>query len=224
MNRSQPWKFQKRKHGKPDGSGAPRSHVPGKQGHKPAPAPHKGPYEEVEGTLQLKGNFGFVLSENPKLGDVMVSGPTLKTAMGGDRVRARVMSAPEAPRRSGEIIAVLTHSRSTVVGAFRRMGNLPVVAPEDEGPLVHLTDLGTHVPHVGDIVTAKIMSWATDQKPAQGVLQEVIGPRDAPGVDLQTLIRKYELPDAFPPEAAIEAEAFGAEVPEKAWQSRQTFF
>ena len=193
-------------------------------GHHPArPAPRGEPVF-VEGALQLKGTFGFVLSEDPKQGDVMVAGPTLKMAMNGDRVRARITSEPGAPRRSGEITHVLVHSRSTVVGTFRRMGNLPVLVPEDEGALVHLKSLGSHVPHVGDIVTAKIESWATEQKAAQGALQEVLGPRDAPGVDLQSLIRKYELPDAFPPDTAAEADAFGSEVPESVWKNRETFF
>jgi exoribonuclease R len=65
----------------------------------------------------------------------MIQGPSLRLAMNGDRVRARVTSSPEEPRRAGEIVDVLVHSRQTVVGIFRRMGNLPVLAPEDESPL-----------------------------------------------------------------------------------------
>jgi len=177
-----------------------------------------------EGVLQLKGKFGFVLSENPPLGDVMVQGPSLRLAMGGDRVRARVTSKPGEPRRSGEIVQVLVHSHQTVVGAFRRMGNLPVVVPEDEGPMVNLTDLQSLVPHVGDIVTARIVTWATEKEAAKGILTEVLGPRDAPGVDLQSLIRKYELPDAFPLEVVKEADAWGHDVPEAGWRGRETFF
>jgi ribonuclease R len=192
--------------------------------HPAKPSAPRGEPVFVEGLLQLKGKFGFVLSEDPKVGDVMVQGPGMRLAMGGDRVRARVTSRPEEPRRSGEITEVLVHSRQTVVGAFRRMGNLPVVVPEDDGPMVHLADLKNFVPHVGDIVTARITSWATAKDAATGVLAEVLGPRDAPGVDLQSLIRKYELPDAFPPEVATEADTFGAEVPDSAWQNRETFF
>jgi ribonuclease R len=200
---------------------------PPKHRHPAKPAPHHAPPHApriVDGVLQLKGKFGFVLSEDPKQGDVMVQGATLKLAMDGDRVRARVTSKPDEPRRSGEIAEVLVHARQSVVGAFRRLGNLPVIVPEDDGSPVHLIDLQSHVPHVGDIVTARIQSWATPKEAARAVLTEVLGPRDAPGVDLQTLIRKYELPDAFPPEAVREADAWGVEVPESAWQGRETFF
>jgi len=72
----------------------------------------------VEGVLQLKGAFGFVLSEDPAVGDVMVNGPTLKMAMGGDRVARRVTSARRRlvrdPRPSlRRTRRVLVHSRST---------------------------------------------------------------------------------------------------------------
>jgi len=185
--------------------------------------PHRTPVL-VEGILQHKGKIGFVLSEDPKVGDVLIQEPSLRLAMNGDRVRARVTSAPGELRRAGEITQVLVHSHETVVGAFRRMGNLPVLVPEDESAFIHLTDLQSLVPHVGDVVTARITSWPTGKEAAKGILVEVLGPRDAPGVDLQTLIRKYELPDAFPLDVQKEAEAFGTEVPENLWRERETLF
>src|SRR4051812_21331325 len=90
--------------------GRPRSQVPSRHpGQAPPSRPPTGPQKTsafVEGFLQLKGKFGFVLSEDPKVGDVMVQGPTLRLAMNGDRVRARVVSGPDALRRSGDIVEV----------------------------------------------------------------------------------------------------------------------
>jgi ribonuclease R len=144
--------------------------------------------------------------------------------MNGDRVRARVATAPGDLRRTGEITEVLVHARQTVVGAFRRMGNLPVLVPEDESAFVHLTDLQSLVPHVGDVITARVTTWPTAKETAKGILMEVLGPRNGPGVDLQALVRKYELPDAFPPDVTREAEAFGSDVPESLWHGRETLF
>jgi len=185
--------------------------------------PHRSPVL-AEGVLQHKGKIGFVLSEDPKAGDVLIQGPSLRLAMNGDRVRARVTSAPGELRRAGEITQVLVHAHQTVVGAFQRMGNLPVLVPEDESAFVHLVDLQSLVPHVGDVVTARITIWPTAKEAARGILVEVLGPRDAPGVDLQTLVRKYELPDAFPPDVIHETDAFGANVPESVWSGRETLF
>ena len=63
--------------------------------------PHRSPVL-AEGVLQHKGKIGFVLSEDPKVGDVLIQGPSLRLAMNGDRVRARVTSAPGELRRAGE--------------------------------------------------------------------------------------------------------------------------
>ena len=178
----------------------------------------------VEGVLQHKGKIGFVLSEDPKAGDVLIQGPSLRLAMNGDRVCARVTSASGDLRRAGEITQVLVHAHQAVVGAFQRMGNLPVLVPDDESAFVHLLDLQSLVPHVGDIVTARMTTWPTAKEAGKGILIEVLGPRDAPGVDLRTLIRKYELPDAFPPDVIREADAFGTDVPESAWRGRETLF
>jgi len=178
----------------------------------------------IEGILQLKGKFGFVLSEDPKAGDVMVQGPGLRLAMNGDRVRVRVTSAPGVPRRAGEILEVLVHARKTIVGVFQREGNRAMVVPEDDSAMIQITDMKSFVPHIGDLVTAHILTWPTPHQPGTGVLTEVLGPRSAPGVDLRSLIRKYELPDGFPPEVAAEADGFGTEVPEALWKTRETFF
>ncbi len=178
----------------------------------------------VEGLLQLKAKFGFVLSEDPALGDVMVDGPTLKLAMNGDRVRARVVSEPDAIRRCGVITDILVHSRTTAVGTFRRVGHVPALVPENEGAPVTLVDLQSFVPHVGDVVAARILRWPTEQNAAEGVLTQVLGPRDSPGVDLKALVLKHELPDGFTLDVVKEAEAFGDQVPETVWKSRENFF
>lgn len=225
MSRHKPWDWKKKKDARHEGRPAARSpeQLKAKHSHTPKASPSKNDEEVVEGFLQMKTNFGFVLSEIPNVPDVMISGATLKLAMDGDRVRAKVTSVKEG-RKSGDIFEVLTRAHQTVVGAFRRLGNLPVVVPDDAGQPVHLTDLGSFVPHVGDVVTARIESWPTAQQAAQGILIEVLGPRDAAGVDLKTLVRKHELPDAFPDEVVAEADHFGTEVPPSAWQDRENFF
>ena len=92
--------------------------------------------------MQLKGRVGFILTDNPKLSDVLVEGPTLRLAMDGDRVRAKLISGREAARRYGQITHILTHARDTFVGAFQVLNNVPCLVPEDEGAPLVLTDAG----------------------------------------------------------------------------------
>ncbi len=206
----------------------PRSHPSRRPHSRPPSHPHPPPRERefVEGVLQLKGKVGFILSEDPRHGDVLVQGPSLRLAMDGDRVRARVTSPAGAPRRAGEIVVVTTRARSTAVGTFKRLGNMAVIATENEGPLVRLLDMGGFSPKVGDVAVARITRWPTGKEMAGGTLTDVLGSRDTPGVDLTAVIRHYELPQGFPPHVEAEARTFGEHVTESAWRApgRESFF
>ena len=64
----------------------------------------------IEGKLQHKGHFGFLISEQEGGRDVYVSGPTLKLAMDGDRVAVRIVGN-RGGKVSGEIARVITQTR-----------------------------------------------------------------------------------------------------------------
>jgi len=180
----------------------------------------------VEGVFQNKGKFGFVLSEDPLVGDVLIQGPSLSLAMGEDRVRARIKSAPSEARRSGEIVEVLSRAHQTVVGTFKRLGSMAVLVAQADERQIRILDMKGLSPKVGDLAVARITHWPSMKEPAMGQLTEVLGDGDKPGVSLEAVIRQYELPQDFSPEANREADAFGTEVPEGAWRapSRQLFF
>lgn len=178
----------------------------------------------VEGNLQMKGRVGFVLSEVPGQTDVLVEGPTLRLAFDGDRVKARVTSGPGAPRRFGEIIEVVHRARETMVGAFARIEGHPAVTTEESPIPIKLLDLRGKTPGSGELVVLRITRWPTKHEGPAGVLEEILGPRSAPGVELKALIKKHNLPDAFPPEVEREAEAIGSEVSQDALQGRTILF
>ena len=110
----------------------------------------------VEGFLELKGNVGFVTTDQAGQTDVLVQGPTLKLAMDGDRVLVRVRSTQADGRRIGEITAVKEHARKTMVGLFKRKQGVCTVEPETDGPVVRLIDLKGMNPHDGDLVVARL--------------------------------------------------------------------
>ncbi len=214
--------FRKKKH-----SERPRSHPQPHKGHKPGSSPSKETPKAplfVEGALQLKGKFGFVLSEDPRFGDVMVQGPSLRMAMADDRVRARVTSTPDALRRTGEIVEVLARAHQTAVGDFRRFGNMAALFSQNDDSIIRILDMGGFSPKVNDVVVVKITRWPTAKETAAGTLTEVLGSRDTPGVDLEAILREHELPKDFSSDVLAEAEAYGDEVPPEMVKGRETFF
>ncbi len=178
----------------------------------------------LEGRVQIKGNVGFVITEEPGQTDVLIQGPSLKLAMEGDRVMVRVRSTQSDGRRLGEITGVKEHARKTMVGLFKRKQGVVFLEPETDGPVVRLSDLKGMNPHDGDLVVAEITMWPTQNKGAVGVLKKVLGPREQAGVDLKALINKYELPDEFSSEVDAEARTHGDEVPPMALKGRELLF
>ena len=192
----------------------------GRDGVRPRLSPNK----TVEGILQIKGRFGFILSDKENVPDVLVQGPSLKMARDGDRVCARLLSSCAADRQSGEVTDVLTRARKTAVGAICRINDVSYLVPEDEDFRVRFKDPKCLAPAEGYFAVDEITRWPSKAEDAEGVLTEVLGPAKGPGVDLLTVIRRFELPDTFPPVVVAEADAFGDEVSPESLEGRTHFF
>ncbi|MEK6543462.1 MAG: ribonuclease R [Elusimicrobiota bacterium] len=178
----------------------------------------------VEGQLVLKGKFGFILSEKPGIADIYVQGDSLRLAMNGDRVLVRLIPSSEPPRPEGEIVRVVNRVRSNIVGIFRKSKTMSLLVPEDGSESVRILDDNSLTAKENDLVVVKITRWPTPEIWAGGTLIEVLGPRTSADVDLKALLRKYELPDVFPAPVQAQADSFAQEVPNTAWQGRESFF
>ena len=219
-------KFQGPRHGKivSHGTNVPKKTVvqrklsPGTNVPQGANAP---PGAFVEGKIQHKGRFGFVLSETVGKPDLFISGPSLKLAMNGDRVRARTLRGGDRPE--GEIVSVVTRARTTLVGTFQG-GPRPVLVLEGPGDPVTILDKGAVRPETGDLCALTVTRWATAHESAGGTLTEVLGRRNDPAADLKFLLRKYSIADAFSADVEKEAQSFGDDVPSAAWDGRRSFF
>ena len=209
-------------HGRPVSSGErPGSVVPKqKNSARPSGVPQN-PSPAVEGVLQHKGRFGFVLSETPGKPDLFITGPTLKLAMNGDRVQARMLRSGDRPE--GEILSVMRRARTTLVGVYRA-GTPPALAPEGAGDPVAIMDMGGLTPTAGDLCVLRVTRWPSPSEPAAGVLTEILGRRNDPSADLKFLLRKYSIADSFPADVEQEAASFGDDVPPSSWAGRKTFF
>ncbi len=83
----------------------------------------------------------------------------------------------------------------------------------------------THKNLEGLVVDVAITDWPTATRPARGRVIEVLGDRDAFGVDVEILIRKHHLPHTFPDRVLQEARAVA--VPPvndlETWRQRRDF-
>jgi ribonuclease R len=108
------------------------------------------------------------------------------------------------------VVKVLQRKRRQLVGTLRKTPMFYYVLP-DETRIPHDISVPPHgrPAAVGQKVVVELKDWPDRRKPPEGVITEVLGAPDAPGVDLLSIIRKHDLPTSFP--EAVEQEA--ADIP-----------
>jgi ribonuclease R len=157
---------------------------------------------------------------------IYIAGNNLNQAVHGDRVVVRVEHEREEGRAEGRIVRILERGMQRVVGRYdvdeRGLG---FVIPFDRRLTMDLQvakgdSLGAAG---GDMVVAEITRWPTATRPALGRVKEVLGPIDAPGVDVAVIIHKYGLNDDHPEAVIAEAKRLGTVVRERDMQGRTDF-
>ncbi len=161
----------------------------------------------VRGRLQtIRSGAGFVV---PEAGDedLFVPAEGLASAIDGDRVIARVERRRRGERPQGRVIRVIERGRETLVGVFHPARNFGFVTPEDRKvPRDVFVPPGHESSAVeGDVVVVHVTDWGDGHKGPVGEVTRVLGPLDAPGVDVLAVAYGHELPLQFPPEVEEEA-------------------
>jgi ribonuclease R len=180
----------------------------------------------IEGKLQHKGHFGFLISEQEGGRDVYVSGPTLKLAMDGDRVAVRIVGN-RGGKVSGEIARVITRGRTTMVGALRRAGKFWGLIPEggtvEDALEVTGADKGVELVE-GQIAALRIERWPTEQRSAGGAVFEILGSPDDPKTRVKAVVASKDIPTEFPQEVLDAAEALPHDPEPSSWEGRRVLF
>ena len=167
------------------------------------------------GHLQMnERGFGFLVPTNPADADFYVGAEDTGTAFHGDLVLARLKEQRGGRQRDsrlrGEVVKVLQRKRRQLVGTLRKTPMFYYVLP-DESRIPHdiCVPAPTGTPPLGQKVVVELKDWPDRRKPPEGVITEVLGAPDAPGVDLLSIIRKHDLPTSFPE----KVEQAAAEIP-----------
>ncbi len=148
--------------------------------------------------------FGFVILEKAGERDVFIPARSTLGAMDGDPVVARIESAE---KRHGSIVRVLEHTHKRLAGTLMKAGDTLFVSPRDKSmsfDVVVTRPKGIKVEE-GDMVSAEIIEYPADQRPAIGRILKKIPAPDAPLSEIESIIDEYGLPGPFP--AAVRAEA-----------------
>jgi ribonuclease R len=188
------------------------------------------------GVLQVNPDgFGYLLNESGDgLGDLYISAENQGTAMHKDRVVARIVrdrtpserGRRQRANREGRVIKILVRANQTIVGTLQRSKNFYYVVP-DEPALVHDIYVAAQpgsmprMPEVNDKVVVRLDPWEHRHLNPEGGIIEVLGPAREPGVDILSIIRKHDLPVAFPDLVLQEAEQIPLDISQRELRTRE---
>src|SRR5438477_4875909 len=178
----------------------------------------------VTGKLSIhQAGYGFLVPEKAGEPDIFIAAENTGTAMNGDRVVARINRdvpqrrakdrAGQASRNrsEGRVIRILERARDTIVGTLQHSRNFYYVVPDDPR-LVHNVYVQVppraklpKAPTDGDKVVVRLEAWESRHVNPEGEIIEVLGAATAPGIDMLSIIRKYDLPTEFPKTVLDEA-------------------
>lgn len=164
----------------------------------------------LRGRLQVHAKgFAFLIPDNREHPDVYIHANDLKGAMNGDIVLIRITSkSPSGGRMEGEVERILIRGVSQTVGVFQSLETYGFVLPDDKR-----INRDIFIPREsfkgavdGEKVVVRIVNYPEGRAAAEGEIIEILGHKDDPGVDILSVIRKHQLPEAFPAEVMTEAE------------------
>ena len=159
-----------------------------------------------------KRGFGFVFRGEGK-GDIFIPENAMKDAMNGDKVQVKVLRETFGTKRAeGEIITVIERNNTSVIGVYEESKAFGFVIPED-AKIKHDIFIGKknrNFAENGDVVVAEITKWPEKGRNPEGMITEILGKKGDKGVDILTVVKKYNLPEEFSPEVV----QFTEQIPE----------
>lgn len=172
------------------------------------------------------GGYAFLLPDNPELDDIYVSREDMNGAMHGDKVLVRPkVPAKGSSKAEGEVVRILKRAIKTVVGTVERGKQFSFVVPDDKRIAYDL-----YVPKEksngaknGQKVVAKIIEWPQKRRNPVGEIVEILGYPDEPGIDVLTIIKKYDLPLDFPDKVKKQLQEIPDEVLDEDLVGREDF-
>ncbi|MBL9083769.1 MAG: ribonuclease R [Planctomycetales bacterium] len=164
------------------------------------------PLPGVVGTFRRhQAGFGFVRPLSNKgtdrAGDIFILADDAADAATGDTVRVKVSGERyRGKNQQGRIVEVIERQTHQFVGTYFEAGGGAFV--QVDGTLfaqpIAVGDPGAKNAQQDDKVVFEMVRFPTYWASGEGVITEVLGKRGEPGIDTLSIIREFQLPEAFP--------------------------
>ena len=167
--------------------------------------------------------YGFL---RPETGgkDIFLPAREMRTLMNGDKIAVKVTTYDRQRERSeGALISILERAHETLVGRFHRESGIEFVVPDDKR-LVHDVLLKREVGHTaraGEIVLVRITDYPTQHSQAIGVIEQVLGEENAPGMEVTIAVNTHHIPHRWNEKVLDAVKNFSEQVAESDKRGRR---
>ena len=161
--------------------------------------------------------FGFVAPEEEGMDDIFIPPYEINGALNGDTVLVRILKEQSGDRREGTIVKIVERSKTTFVGTYQANRGFGFVVTDDKklNMDIFIAKEDTLGAVDGHKVVVEITHWPDDTKSATGMITKILGHKNDPGVDILSILYKYDIPPEFPPEVVDAATQVPDEISEQ---------
>jgi ribonuclease R len=166
--------------------------------------------------LSTSRRFGFVRRESGEGKDVFVPARHSLGALAGDTVEVVVKEKGMKGKPKGQVVRIVKKGRETLLGVYEEHYGRPFLLPFDSASAegLPLASRGAQRIAPGMIIEVERDSLA---------VRNVFGFPDEPGVDIQVVIKRFNLATKFSGEAAEEAESTPRRISAKERSGRKDY-
>lgn len=143
--------------------------------------------------------FGFLEVEDWNE-DLFIPEDKVNGAFPGDTVQALLLPGKQGKRQEAEVTKVLERGTKQLVGTFQKSKSFGFVVPDDARipsdifvPLERSKGAAD-----GHKVVVEITNYGSAKKSPEGIVREILGHINDPGVDIMCIVKGYDLPVEFP--------------------------
>ena len=168
-----------------------------------------------------KKGFGFVDIDNMDE-DVYIPKENINGAIHGDLVVVELVSKKGLDKKEGRIVKVLKHESNTFVGEINFKNNVGVVVLDDDKVNLEIIVAKENTLNAvdGHKVVVEIIKRISNKK-AEGKVVKIIGHKNDPGVDILSIVYKYDINTSFSEEVEEELKSLPMEVRESDLDGRR---
>ena len=165
--------------------------------------------------------FGFVRVEGENE-DIFIPGNATAGAIHGDTVQVVIREGREGRRREGEVVKILAHELTDVVGTFQKGKGFGFVVPDNTkmGKDIFIPAEKTKGAVTGHKVVVHITDYGSKNKKPEGTIKEIIGHINDPGTDIMSIVKGFGLPTDFPEDVMKQVAEIPSEVEAKDFAGR----